>query len=125
MADWRTLAKALALADGSIDERETQLIKREILADGKLDKNELEWLIEVRNGAQRVVDSFNEFFFDVLKKVILQDGEISDNEANWMSKLIFADGVVDEAEKKFVRELRTSARIVGPAFEALCKKVGV
>lgn len=123
MADWRKLAKALALADGRLDTKETEIIKREILADGKLDKSELEWLVDLRNSAKEAVGVFHEFFFSVLKQVILEDGEISDNEANWMTKVIFADGVVDETEKKFIRELQSSAKKVGPAFEALCKKV--
>ena len=44
MADWRKLAKALALSDGRIDTRETAIIKNEIWSDGKLDKSELEFL---------------------------------------------------------------------------------
>jgi uncharacterized tellurite resistance protein B-like protein len=123
MADWRKLAKALALADGRIDTKETEIIKREILADGKLDKSELEWLVDLRNSATSVVGAFNEFFFKMVKEVILDDSEITDNEANWLSKLIFADGQVDESEKKFMIDLKADAKKVSPAFEALFKKV--
>jgi uncharacterized tellurite resistance protein B-like protein len=123
MADWRKLAKALALADGRLDTKETEIIKREILSDGKLDKSELEWLVDLRNSATSVVGVFNDFFFSVVKQVVLADGEISDNEATWLSKLIFADGQVDDSEKKFMQDLKSSAKKVSASFEALYKKV--
>jgi uncharacterized tellurite resistance protein B-like protein len=123
MADWRKLAKALALADGKIDTKETEIIKKEIYADGKLDKSELEWLIELRNSASGVVSAFNDFFFDALKKVILEDGEISDGEAKWLEKVLYADGKIDDSEKKFLSEVKAGAKKTGPAFDALVKKV--
>ena len=56
MADWRKLAKALALADGRIDTRETAIIKNEIWADGKLDKSELEFLLDLEPEPDEMVE---------------------------------------------------------------------
>src|SRR5262249_27932319 len=104
MADWRKLAKALALADGRIDTKETEIIRRELYADGKLDRSEVEWLLDVRRSSSGSVQAFDKMVFEALKPVILADGEIDAKEASWLRKFIFADGKVDEAEKKFLQE---------------------
>src|SRR5262249_1310565 len=41
MADWRKLAKELTLADGRIDTKETNILRKELFADGRIDKSEL------------------------------------------------------------------------------------
>src|SRR5262245_37292836 len=102
MADWRKLAKSLALADGKIDSREATIIRKEIFGDGKLDKSELEFLLEVKRGAQSVAPEYNEMLFKALKAVILADGDVSAKEAAWLRKFIFADGKVDADEKRFL-----------------------
>ncbi|MFO0876733.1 MAG: hypothetical protein U0840_05115 [Gemmataceae bacterium] len=119
MADWKKLAKSLALADGRIDTKETQIIKKEIWADGRLDKSELEFLLDIKKSATSTVHEFNNMLFAALKAAMLADGEISDTEAAWLRKFIFADGKVDEEEKKFLRDLKQSAKSTSPAFEKL------
>ena len=122
MADWRKLAKALALADGRIDTKETEIIRKELYADGKIDKTELEFLCDLRRSASSVVRDFTRMVFDALKPVILADGEISATEANWLRKFIFADGKVDADEKAFLQELHSSAKKISPEFEQLYKQ---
>jgi hypothetical protein len=63
MADWRKLAKALALADGVITDRETNVLRRELLGDATLDKAEFGFLVELKAAAKGVSASFNELFF--------------------------------------------------------------
>ena len=48
MANWRTLCKMALLADGTIDDREVEIIRKEFFADGRIDRTELEFLLEVR-----------------------------------------------------------------------------
>src|SRR5262245_4338740 len=91
MADWKKLAKALALADGRIDTKETDIIRRELYADGKLDRSELEFLLDLRKTAGSCVNAFSELCFNALKPVILADGKIDAKEAAWLRKFIFAD----------------------------------
>lgn len=124
MADWRKLAKALALADGRIDTKEAEIIKKELLADGRIDRSELEWLLDVRKGGSGSVQIFDQFVFDCLKKVVLADGKIDAKEAAWLTKFIFADGKVDEGEKKFLRDLKTGAKSTSPEFDELLKMAG-
>jgi len=125
MADWRKLSKALALADGKIDTREAEIIKRELLADGRIDRSELEWLIELRKSAKSTVQVFDQFVFEILSRVVLADGKIDAKEAGWLRTFIFADGRVDEGEKKFLRGLKQGAKTTAPEFEQLLKDAGV
>ena len=122
MADWRKLAKALALADGRIDTKETDIIRKELYADGKLDRSEIEWLLDVRRTASGTVQAFDKLVFDALKTSILADGSIDAKEATWLRKFIFADGKVDDGEKKFLQELKAGAKSTSPEFDALLKQ---
>jgi hypothetical protein len=122
MADWKKMAKALILADGYIEENETEIIKKEILADGVVSKSEAEFLIDLRKSASKAVQKFHLFVFEVVKKAILADGFISPEEAKWLQKFILADGVVDDLEKAFLKDLKKSAKKTCPEFDELVKK---
>ncbi len=125
MADWRKLAKALALADGYIDTKETEIIKAEFLADGKLDRSEIEWLLDLRKNSTKTVQAFDQFVFAALTPVILADKSIDAKEAAWLRKFIFADGKVDDSEKAFLLALKAGATSTDPAFTQLLSDAGV
>jgi uncharacterized tellurite resistance protein B-like protein len=122
MADWKKLAKALALADGRIDTKETNIIKKEIWSDGRLDKSELEFLLDLKKHASSVVGEYNTMLFAALKAAMLADGEISDSEASWLRKFLYADGKIDDDEKKFLADLKKSAKSTSPGFDQLYKE---
>jgi|SRR5262245_12606681 len=122
MADWKKMARELILADGYIEEKETEIIKKEIMADGVVNKAEAEFLIDLRKSAPRAVAKFHQFVFEVVKKAILADGAISAAEASWLEKFVTADGKVDDMEKAFLKDLKASAKKTSPEFEALLTK---
>ncbi|HEX4611540.1 MAG TPA: hypothetical protein VH092_25320 [Urbifossiella sp.] len=122
MADWKKLAKDLILADGYIELKETELIKKAILADGLVSKSEAEFLIELRREAPKAVAAFHQFVLDVVKKAVLADGEVSAVETAWLEKFITADGKVDDQEKQLLKDLKAGAKSTSPEFEALYKK---
>ena len=119
MANWRNLCKAALLADGQIDEREVNLIRKEFFADGRIDRTELEFLLEVRREARSSVPAFGKLVFEAIRSVILADGEISPGEVAWLRDWIFADGKVDAEEKHWLREFKVLANKVCPEFTAL------
>jgi uncharacterized membrane protein YebE (DUF533 family) len=125
MADWKKMAKALILADGYIEEKETEIIKKEILADGVVSKSEAEFLIDLRKAAPKAVKKFHDFVFEIVKKAILADGIINTDEVKWLEKFIFADAKVDDMEKAFLNDLKLSAKRTCPEFDALLKKCGI
>jgi len=59
MAEWRKVAKALALGDGRIDEKNVNILRNELFADGTIDKSELDFLYEIKRGASTAVKALN------------------------------------------------------------------
>ena len=53
MADWRKVALAAFLADGVIDDTEVKILRKELFGDRKSDDEERDFLIELRNAAQK------------------------------------------------------------------------
>lgn len=121
MADWRKVALAMTLADGKVSERETALLRRELVGvDGKLDRAELEFLLEVKRRATATCPSFNEFVNLAVKKLILhKDQAIDPAETQWLARWIFQDGKVSPDERELLHGLRKEAKLVCPEFQAL------
>jgi uncharacterized tellurite resistance protein B-like protein len=122
MADWRKLSLALTVADGRIDTREVEILRRELFNDGKIDKSELEFLGACRKHAESSVRAFWDLFSQAVKAHMLADGEISDAEAKWLRKNLLADGTLDPAEKQLIKELKAHAKSTGPEFDKLVKE---
>ncbi len=123
MADWKKVARRALLLDGRIDLKETAVIREEIFADDRVDKSELEFLFSLRRDAESVVQAFSDLFFAAVKKHMLEDGSISTAEAKWLRKMIFADGTVDDDEKKLMQELKAGARDTAPEFQKLFDEI--
>src|SRR5262249_58191312 len=127
MADFRKLALEAILADGAIDDAEVRVLQKELWADGKIDAKEVEFLIELRNSAQKkakakkkdVNPKFETLFFKAIEQNVLRDGQISAKEADWLRKMLFADRKIDDNEKKFLTRIKKAAKKTSPAFEQL------
>lgn len=119
MADWRKLARDLALADGKITDRETTILRRELLADRKIDHDEFQFVLELKRTAQAVSPTFNEFFFHLLKKFIVRDGTVSDAEARSLRQWLVVNGKIAPDERAFLEEVRKECRLVGNEFMLL------
>ena len=124
MANWQKLATAVLLADGKIDDAETKILRKELYEDGVIDKQEVDFLIDLRNKAKgNVSPAFTKFFFKAIKDNVLKDGQIDTAEAKWLRAMLFADGKIDADEKKFMRALMKGAKKVSPAFQQLYDEV--
>src|SRR3954470_12259517 len=105
MADWKKLALASILADGTIDETEVKILRKELYADGKIDKQELDFLIDLRNQAQKKAKgqdlhpAFEKLFFEVIQNRVVNNGVIGKDGVNLLRTVIMADKKVDEGEK--------------------------
>jgi uncharacterized membrane protein YebE (DUF533 family) len=126
MANWRKVALATILADGVIDDSEVKALKKELWEDGQIDSDEVKFLIELRNAAQKkagkggtVNPKFENLFFQAITENVLKDGKIDTREANWLRSMLFADGKIDANEKKFMTGLKKKATKTSPAFDKL------
>lgn len=127
MADWRKLALEAILADGKIDDPEVKILQRELWSDKTIDREEVEFLIELRNKAQKkakakkeeVNPKFERLFFKAIEENVLEDGKISAAEAGWLREMLFADRKIDDNEKKFLNSLKKKATHASPEFDRL------
>lgn len=119
MANWRQLAMSALLADGAIDEREVEILRKEFFADRRIDRAEMEFLLEARKKAASCAPSFEKLLFEALRTVLLEDGVINPEKTEWIRQYIYADGKVDAAEKHWLKELKVLADSVCPEFTAL------
>jgi uncharacterized tellurite resistance protein B-like protein len=130
MADWRKVALAAILADGTIDENEVKVLKKELWADNKIDSEEVKFLIELRNQAQKkakarkeeVNPAFTRLFFNAIESNVLKDGKIDAGEAKWLRAMLFADGKIDADEWKFLKSLNKKAKAKHADFDALYRE---
>lgn len=107
------------LDDGKVDGPELAAVQSMVLADGKVSRYEAECLIELHRRVERVSPAFERFFYSAVKRHLLADGVIDPEEAAWLRRVIYADGRVEERERKLVRELKGEAATTCPEFDAL------
>jgi hypothetical protein len=127
MADFRKLALEAILADGTIDDNEVKVLRKELWADGKIDMKEVGFLVELRNAAQKrakaskreVNAKFEALFFKAIEENVLRDGTITSKEAKWLRDMLFADRRIDANEKKFLGRIKKAARKTSPEFDRL------
>ncbi len=59
MADWRKTAKAFAVGDGHVSEKEVAILRAEIFVDGKVSHSELDFLKEIKAEAKTAVKALD------------------------------------------------------------------
>ncbi|WP_295402539.1 hypothetical protein [uncultured Thiocystis sp.] len=64
MAQWRDVAKAFALADGHISQKEVEVLRRTLFADGHISKSELDFLREIKKEATSSVQLLDALIAD-------------------------------------------------------------
>jgi hypothetical protein len=121
MADWKKTAKAFLLADGGIDDREVAVLRKELFADGEVDDIEMDFLLELRRDAKRLVPAFHFLVIDALKSCCMSGGAIKRGSASLLRRWLLA-GKVGYVEKRYLEELRAAAREVPPDFDELYRQ---
>lgn len=122
MANWKKMLATALLADGKIDKAETVILRDGIMEDGKVDGTEMKFLVELRNGAKKTCQEFDQFFFEALASNILADGVVDKSEVKRLREILYADGVIDDNEKEFMKLLKKKAKQVDPSFNDLFKE---
>lgn len=67
MADWRKVAKACALGDGHISEKEVKILRTVILDDGHISQREMDFLYEIRDESKSHVKILDQLIEDCEK----------------------------------------------------------
>jgi hypothetical protein len=122
VADWKKTARAFLLADGAIDRREVEVLRKEMFADGVVDDIELDFLFELRRDARSVVPEFHFLMIDAIKSCCLSGDAIKPGSASLLRRWLLA-GKVGYVEKRYLDELRSAAKTAPPDFEQLHRQV--
>ncbi len=69
MAEWRKVAKAFALGDGHVSQKEVAVLREALLADDKVSKSELDFLNEIKSEAKTTVKDLDALIADCEKKI--------------------------------------------------------
>jgi hypothetical protein len=110
------------LAKGKVNGAELEALKEQIYRNGKIDRPRADFLVELHKRVEHMTPAFDHFFYQAIKDHILQDGHIDAEESAWLRQLLFADGKIDDQERKFLHELKGEAKHSSPEFEALYKE---
>ncbi len=107
------------LARGKVDGHELEMLRGQMYVGGKVARREADFLVELHKRVQHLTPAFEQFFYRAIKDHILAHGRIDAEEAAWLRRMLFADGKIDDNERKFLHELKGEAKEIGPEFEAL------
>lgn len=121
MANWRQLAMSALLADGGIDDREVAILRKELFAEGKLDDIELDFLMELRRDAQRLVPGFHSLAIEAIKSCCLAGDAIKPGSTSLLRRWLLG-GKVGYVEKRYLEDLRAAARQVPADFDELYRQ---
>lgn len=107
------------LANSKVDSQELELLRRQLYIGGKVGRREADFLVELHKRVQHVTPAFEQLFYRVIKDHILANGRIGVEEAAWLRQMLFADGRIEDEERKFLHELKGEAKQVSQEFDAL------
>jgi len=118
MPDLREIEQDI-LANGKVNGHELEVLRRQLYAGGKIGRPAADFLVELHKRVQHLTPAFEHFFYQAIKDHILVDSRIDAEEAAWLRRMLYADGKIDDEERKFLHELKGEAAQVNRDFEAL------
>lgn len=110
-------------SDLQIDQGDWDRIRVALPADGRLGKEDLQVLLDLRSRAYAACPAFDAFFFPAFKAHLLADGVVTPMEQFQLLRMLYGGHRIDDAERRFLTELRSELREVTPEFEAMYRQV--
>jgi DNA-binding ferritin-like protein (Dps family) len=107
------------LRNGKVDGHELEVLRQQVYASGKIERPEADFLVELHKRVEHLTPAFEQFFYQAIKDYILAHGRIDVEETAWLRRMLFADGKIDDLERKFLHELKGEAGQVCREFQVL------
>ena len=126
MANLDELKKDL-LSDGIIDVEEVETIKHKIYEDGKIDREEANFLFELKDAVtgKDNAPEWKELFIDAITAYVLEDemspDVIDEDEADYLYEQINGDGQIDETERALLENIKAKAKNFPEKLASLLK----
>jgi hypothetical protein len=114
--------KQQILAKGKVDGPELEALRHEVYAGSKIERPVADLLVELHKRVEHKTPAFDKFFYQAIKDHILTHGRIDAEEADWLRQMLFADGKIEDEERRFLHELKGEAKEVCEEFDALFQK---
>jgi hypothetical protein len=107
------------LANGRIDGPELEVLRGQLYVNGKIDRASADFLVGLHKRVQHLTPAFEHFYYQAIKDHILADGWIDGEQTAWLRRLLFANGKIDDQERKLLHELKGEANQLSHEFEVL------
>jgi hypothetical protein len=107
------------MANGRIDGQEVEALRGHLYMNGKIDRASADFLVELHKRVKHLTPAFEHFYYQAIKDHILADGWIDGEQTAWLRRLLFADGKIDDQERKLLHELKGEAKQVCHEFQTL------
>jgi hypothetical protein len=107
------------LANGKVDGRELEVLRERLYSGGQIARPEADFLVTLYKRVQHRTPAFDQFFYQAVKDHLLRDGQIDAEAAAWLRQMVFADGKIDDEERKLLHEIKGEARQVSREFDVL------
>jgi hypothetical protein len=107
------------LANGKVGGPELETLRRLLYAGDRIERREADFLVELHKRVQHRSPGFEQFYYQAIKDHILAHGRIDAQESAWLRWMLFADGKIDDEERKFLHELKGEAGHASREFESL------
>ena len=126
MANLDELKKDL-LSDGIIDVEEVETIKHIIYEDGKIDREEANFLFELKDAVtgKDNAPEWKELFIDAITAYVLEDemspDVIDEDEADYLYEQINGDGQIDDTERALLENIKAKAKNFPEKLASLLK----
>ena len=126
MANLDELKKDL-LSDGIIDVEEVETIKHKIYEDGKIDREEANFLFELKDAVtgKDNAPEWKELFIDAITAYVLEDEMspyvIDEDEADYLYEQINGDGQIDDTERALLENIKAKAKNFPEKLASLLK----
>ena len=116
MADLQQIENDI-LAMGNVEGQDLEVLHRRVYAGDKINCPEIDCLVELH-----LTPAFERFFYKAIKDHILADGRVDAEKAAWLRRILFADGKIDDEERKFLHDLNGEAKQVSSEFKLLLEE---
>ena len=110
------------LAVGKVEGPELEVLRQRVYAGGKVGRPEADFLVELHKRVQHLTPAFERLFYQAVKDHVLAHGRIDSEEVAWLRQMVFADGKIDDQERKFLHELKGEAPQACPEFTVLYRE---
>src|SRR5271165_6467644 len=107
------------MTTGKINKAELEILRQALYAHGGIDRPGADFLVELHKRVQHLTPAFEKFFYQAIKDHILAHGRIDAEETAWLRQMLFADGKIDDQERKFLHEVKGEAKQTSQEFDVL------